>query len=199
MKKLFFICLSIMLTTSAYAQNGSKKATNILVGITPELGTTKGTITWRDGVKEKCSFNKDLGVTIGLERVINGYIILPELHYLRGSYKSAESDDEILLSIRNYDKLNQYGFIQWFGFSINSQRRVQVPLMAGIGVDYVDGTPFDHVVLFDYGAKARVKVYITPKFGLFVGGAIQAASGSYDNDKMRIRNITSELGFTVTL
>lgn len=199
MKKLLLFCLSMMmLTTCAFAQKATKKASNILVGITPGLGSTKVTMTDGDD-KEKCSYNKDFGITLGFERVINGYILLPELHYLRGNLKSYEYNSE---TIDNYaEDINQIGFIQWFGFTIAAQQRVQVPIMVGIGLDYYTGIPIDKLLMFDYGAKARVKVYITPKFGLFLGAGIQGASASSksDDQKIRLRNITSELGITFTL
>ena len=120
--------------------------------------------------------------------------------YLRTNLTQRQSNTVILLKKHVAESLEAC-------FTINSKHRFQIPIMGGIGVSYVKGAPF-HNIFFDYGAKVRMKFYITPKFGIFVGGFYEGGVGSSkrnipkDSDggyKLKKTNLGMEVGVTVTL
>ena len=194
MKKLSILCLGMMMLTANASMEGKEtvKTHNLVVCVTPALGRMTGSFTYKakNAPKDKFTYNKEIGVTVGYERVLNGFIIMPELRWFRGS----QSDQD-------------FESLEWLGFTINSKHRFQIPIMGGIGVSYVKGAPF-HNMFFDYGAKVRLKFYITPKFGIFAGGFYEGGVGSSkrnipkDSDggyKLKKTNLGMEVGVTVTL
>lgn len=218
MKKLSILCLGMMMLTANASMEGKEtvKTHNLVVGVTPALGRMTGSFTYKakNAPKDKFTYNKEIGVTVGYERVLNGFIIMPELRWFRGS--QSDQDFESLAynmpyplpySTATLDDINEFGFMEWLGFTINSKHRFQIPIMGGIGVSYVKGAPF-HNMFFDYGAKVRMKFYITPKFGIFAGGFYEGGVGSSkrnipkDSDggyKLKKTNLGMEVGVTVTL
>jgi len=218
MKKLSILCLGMMMLTANASMEGKEtvKTHNLVVGVTPALGRMTGSFTYKakNAPKDKFTYNKEIGVTVGYERVLNGFIIMPELRWFRGS--QSDQDFESLAynmpyplpySTATLDDINEFGFMEWLGFTINSKHRFQIPIMGGIGVSYVKGAPF-HNMFFDYGAKVRMKFYITPKFGIFAGGFYEGGVGSSkrnipkDSDggyKLKKTNLGMEVGITVTL
>ncbi len=218
MKKLSILCLGMMMLTANASVEGKEtvKTHNLVVGVTPALGRMTGSFTYKakNAPKDKFTYNKEIGVTVGYERVLNGFIIMPELRWFRGS--QSDQDFESLAynmpyplpySTATLDDINEFGFMEWLGFTINSKHRFQIPIMGGIGVSYVKGAPF-HNMFFDYGAKVRLKFYITPKFGIFAGGFYEGGVGSSkrnipkDSDggyKLKKTNLGMEVGVTVTL
>lgn len=212
MKKVFVICLGIMLSACVSVMADGEKTTNLVVGFTPGVGQTKLSVKHdaKNGVKDKFTYNQEVGINIGLERVLNGIIILPEVHYSRSKLNKEEIKDGSIFPYKELKNVSEVGFMQYFGFTLNAKRRFQVPLMAGIGVDYMFGEPV-HNCFFAYGAKARMKFYITPKVGIFAGGMFKGDSGSsnrgedshYSSDKGKFKlnktNFNAEVGITITL
>lgn len=215
MKKLFILCLSMMMLVTP-ASADSEKTTNLLIGFTPVLGRMKGSIKYdaKNSPTDRFQYNKELGVTIGIERVINGFVVLPEFRYFRGNLKKTEYNSfgaglPYPFPYTTFEDVNEFGYMQWVGFTINSKKRFQVPIMGGIGLDYVKGAPFNNM-FFDYGLKIRMKLYFTPKFGMFLGGFYEGGSswshrgipkGADSDDKFILHksNLGSEVGFTITL
>ena len=220
MKKLFVLCVSLMmLAGGTTALAGEKqKSTNIMVGVTPALGryTASFKLNYENAPKDKFTYNKELGVTVGLEHVINGIINMPELHWYRGTVSEASIESQAYdmpyrlpyATINDVSDYNEIGFMEWLGFTINSKKRFQIPLMAGIGASYVNGAPL-HNIFFDYGVKVRMKFYFTPKFGMFLGGFYGGGTGSSqrnmpsgekdDKYKLKKTNLGAEVGLTFTL
>lgn len=217
MKKLVILCMSMMmLTANTIEGKETVKTHNLVVGVTPALGRMTGSFKFdaKDAPKDKFTYNKEIGVTVGYERVLNGFIIMPELRWFRGSQSDQDFESnrfimpyELPYTTATLDDINEFGFMEWLGFTINSKHRFQIPIMGGIGVSYVKGAPF-HNIFFDYGAKVRMKFYITPKFGIFVGGFYEGGIGSSkrnipsdEDDKYNLKktNLGMEAGVTFTL
>ena len=185
----------------------------MLIGFTPMAGKTTTSIQYdkKGAPKDKFTYNKEWGVTLGIERVINGFIVLPEFRYFRGNLDKIKFDtpnpDIPVFPYTTYEDLNDFGFMQWVGFTIGAKKRVQVPLMMGIGLDYLKGAPMNNLFL-DYGVKARLKIYFTGKVGMFLGGAYEGGlsfsnrgvpSGSNNNFDLHRKVPYGEVGFTFTL
>ena len=204
----------MMLATPASAE--SEKTTNLLIGFTPVIGRTSTSIRFngKGAPKDKFTYNKEIGITIGIERVIDGFVVLPEFRYFRGNFKKMEynsfgATQPYYFPYTTFKDLNDFGFMQWVGFTIGAKKRVQVPLMAGVGLDYLKGAPMNNM-FFDYGVKARIKIYFTNKFGMFLGGAYEGGlssskrgipSGADDDDRFNLKRKTpyGEVGLTITL
>lgn len=216
MKKLAIMCMSMMmLAVNTTEGKETVKTHNLVVGVTPALGRMTGSFKYdaKEAPKDKFTYNKEIGVTIGYESVLNGIVVLPELRWFRGSIsdQDMESDAYIMpyplpYTATSLDDINEFGFMQWLGFTINSKHRLQVPIMGGIGLSYLNGSPF-HNIFFDYGGKVRVKYFITPKFGVFVGGFYEGGTGSSsrnipeDEDgkyNLKKTNLGMEAGVTFT-
>ena len=210
MKKLVILCMSMMmLTANTIEGKETVKTHNLVVGVTPALGRMTGSFKYdaKGAPKYKYTYNKELGVVVDYERVLNGIIIMPELRWFRGTLNDEDRDGSYIPLNGANDDINEFGFMEWLGFTINSKHRFQIPIMGGIGVSYVNGAPF-HNIFFDYGVKARMKFYITPKFGIFAGGFYEGGMGSSkrgipeeSDGKFNLRktNLGMEAGVTITL
>ncbi len=210
MKKVFAICLSMMLAASVSVMGDDEKTTNLMVGVTPGIGTTKLNIKHdvKNGEKDKFTYNQEVGVNVGLEHVLYGWIVYSELHYSRSKLNKEEIRDYSIFPYGELKNVSEVGFMQYGGYTINPGKRFQVPIMIGIGADYMFGEPM-HNLFLAYGAKARMKFYITPKFGIFAGAAFKGGSSSsdrnHDNDthlgkyKLSKTNFNAEFGLTITL
>jgi hypothetical protein len=214
--KLFLALIMAMCMFATNASADKDKTTNLLIGFTPMAAKTMTSIKYnaKGAPKDEFTYNKEFGITIGIERVINGMIVLPELRYFRGSFKKASLPSlgyamPYPFPYTEYDDLNDFGFMQWLGVTIGAKKRVQVPLMVGIGLDYLKGAPMNNL-FFNYGAKARVKIYFTNKVGMFLGGAYEGGmshsnrgipSGADSDDKFNLKRKVpyGEVGLTVTL
>ena len=212
MKKFSVICLSMMLLACVSVMADGEKTTNLVVGFTPGIGQSRLSIKHdaKNGAKDKFTYNQEVAVNVGLERVLNGIIILPELHYSRSKLNKDEIAPNSQFPYGELKNLSEVGFMQYFGFTLNAKKRFQVPLMAGVGIDYMFGEPV-HNCFWAYGVKARMKFYITPKVGIFAGGMFKGNYGTsnrgedsgYHSDdakfKLNKTNFNAEVGLTITL
>ena len=89
--KLFLALIMAMCMFATNASADKDKTTNLLIGFTPMAAKTMTSIKYnaKGAPKDEFTYNKEFGITIGIERVINGMIVLPELRYFRGSFKKA--------------------------------------------------------------------------------------------------------------
>ena len=205
----------MMLTTNVSAEdNETRKTHNLVIGVVPALGRATTSIKFDANdapPKDKFTYNKEFGVVVDYERVLNGFIVMPELRWFRGTLSNEERTVYEGYYVFPYEgkveDINEFGFMEWVGFTINAKKRFQAPIMGGIGMSYVTGAPF-HNVFFDYGVKARMKYYIAPKFGIFIGGFYEGGIGSskrgipedYDaRYRLRKTNLGGEAGITITL
>ena len=222
MKKLFSLLLGAMMLCpmSSFA---SDKTTNIMIGAVPTLARLKTTIRSeaKGAETDRFKYDKEWGITLGIERVNNGFVVLPEFRYFHGNLKTAKimptstfrySASETPTLDYNYKlkDINEFGYMQWLGYSINSRHRVQVPLMMGIGLDWMQGAPMKNLFLV-YGVKARIKIYFSQKVGMYFGGAYEAGYSTSERGtvedkkdkanefKLHKRNLLTEAGLTFTL
>lgn len=211
MRKLLILSLGMMmLVTNALAGDGEKtKTSNLMIGVVPALGgvTTNIKYNSKDAPNDKFTYNKELGIVVDYEHVINGFIVMPELRWFRGTLSDEDMNFSGFPYKSSVEDINEFGFMEWVGFTINSKRRFQIPLMGGFGASYLTGAPY-HNIFFDYGAKVRLKIYITNKFGIFAGGFYEGGvgsssrgipSGSDGKYNLRKTNFGGEAGITITL
>lgn len=196
-------------TNTSADEKKTVKTRNLMIGVTPALGraTTSIKFNSKDAPKDNFTYNKEFGVVIDYEHVLNGFVIMPELRWYRGSLSKEDREGSNFPYEGLVEDINELGFMEWLGFTINSKHRFQIPVMGGFGVSYVKGAPY-HNLFFDYGAKIRLKFYITLKFGIFAGGFYEGGLGSSsrgipsdDVGKFNLRktNFGGEIGLTITL
>ena len=185
-----------------------EKSLSLLVGVDPCLGNLSTKIKMGDE-KHKINYNAGFGVLFDIEKQLNGAVSLSEFRY--GKWKCDECkpyDGTSLFPIpATCDDVNSFSFMQYGGKTIFPKKRVQIPLYIGIGLDYLRGAPY-HNLFFDFGAKARIKFYITSKFGLFAGADYTFGYGSSSRDlpekssksfNLYTRKLNVDFGFTVNI
>lgn len=206
MKKLIFTFLGLaMLASSVCAQ---ERSVSVVVGVNPALGSLSTDIGY-DDEEHNIDYKSTFGVSIDIERQLKGFIVMSEIRY--GKWKVDEFDPDTtnprFPMPDSVDDLSTYTFMQYGGRTIFPNKRLQIPLYVGIGLDYIQGAPY-HNLLVDLGGKARIKFYITDKVGIY-GGAdftwgIGSSSrgmeeGSKDTFKIHATRLYFDFGFTINL
>jgi len=206
MKKLILSFFGMaMLASSVCAQ---ERSVSVVVGVNPALGGMSTSLKY-DDEEHFIDYKSSFGVSVDIEKQLQGLIVMSEFRY--GKWKLDEFDpygSKALFPMPDSaDDLSSYTFMQYGGRTIFPKKRFQIPLYAGIGLDYIQGAPY-HNLLIDFGAKARMKFYITDKIGIY-GGAdfswgIGSSSrgmeeGSKDTFKIHATRLYIDFGFTVNL
>lgn len=179
MKKIFAIVV-VLLTISVNA-HAQQKASSINIGFAP-FGNIQEKISLKDE-KYKYNYKSYWGAVLGLENQLKGVTSLTEI-----TYSSAKFDKYDLtgvpVSFNPYqtEDIQDFTLIQYFGKTINPNKRVQFPLYVGIGGEYILGGPL-HNLAIDGAAKARVKFFITNKIGIYAGGNIRYGYGTKKADE----------------
>ncbi len=65
-------------------------------------------------------------------------------------------------------KATIYGAGVYYGYTINNKKRIQFPIYAGFGGNYVSGEPIEKFFL-SLSGKARIKFYLSNKIALYSG------------------------------
>lgn len=155
----------LAMCTTAKAQ---EKVTSINIGFAP-YGYIHENITLKDE-KYKYDYKSYWSAVIGLEKQLKGVVSLTEI-----SYAQAKFDKYDLKGASQWfnpyqsEDIQDFTLIQYFGMTINPNKRVQFPVYLGIGGEYILGGPLHNIAL-DGAVKARVKFYITDNIGIYAGG-----------------------------
>lgn len=129
--------------------------------------------------------------TVGYEDQYLGTLLAYEIGYARYSFDEYDlnygnlRDNEMpSFNPKVTDDLNVFSFMGYWGTSLNSQKRLQFPMLAGVGVDYFSNA-LAHNFAICIGAKARVKFYITDNIALFAGANLKGGLGArkYGNEE----------------
>jgi hypothetical protein len=114
---------------------------------------------------------------------------------LEGNYAQIKLD-QVKLGINNIldvtsfiQKATIYGGSIYYGYTINNKKRLQFPLYAGFGGNYVSGEPIEKFFL-SLSGKGKVKFYISNKIAIYSGlsydtgiaGGKSGISSANDND-----------------
>ena len=155
----------LAMCTTAKAQ---EKVTSINIGFAP-YGYIHENITLKDE-KYKYDYKSYWSAVIGLEKQLKGVVSFTEI-----SYAQAKFDKYDLKGASQWfnpyqsEDIQDFTLIQYFGMTINPNKRVQFPVYLGIGGEYILGGPLHNIAL-DGAVKARVKFYITDNIGIYAGG-----------------------------
>lgn len=194
------VLLAICISTSAQGV----KSFNISVS---PYGFTNTRISKNDN-KFTYDFKSIIGGNLGYEVQNNGLTLLTELSYAQGKFDKYElkGTAERFNPALNSDFI-QASLTQYIGYTINRNKRLQLPVYLGIGGSYAKGGAM-HNTLLDAAAKIRLKFYISNRFGIFAGatgrfgfGSRGASENSTSNDGFSIGHLlcTADAGLTFSL
>lgn len=173
-KRILAIVIFAMMCVSVKAQVSN----SIYIGVSP-IGSQRINMSFKndENGKYKYKYKSYLNFSLAKEKQATGLGYMYEIQYSRAKF------DELEIKERAHDftpipgdDIYTVGGSFYALQTINKGRRLQVPLYAGPGVDYINGGPFHHIVVF-LGFKARVKYYITDNIGLFVAGTYKFGFG----------------------
>lgn len=166
MKKTMILIVALLaICTSANAQ---EKATSINIGFAP-YGYIHEKITLKDE-KYKYDYKSYWSAVVGIEKQLKGVVSLTEISYAQAKFDKHDLKGETKwFNPHQNEDIQDFTLTQYFGLTINPNKRIQFPVYIGIGGEYILGGPL-HNLAIDGAAKARVKFYITDKIGVY-GGA----------------------------
>lgn len=194
MKKFCIISLLLF----SYCAMAQEKVQTINVGFSP-FGMTHAKISLSDE-KYKYDYKSYWNINAAFEKQLAGVLSLSELSYSKAKFDEYDlkGTSEWFNPAQEKD-LSSFSFTQYIGWTINPNKRVQFPLYLGVGFESLQGGPF-HNLLFDIGAKARVKFYITDAIGAYVGATGKLGWGSKhasDSDSSRSSSFYTVSGSTI--
>lgn len=193
MKNKFFLSVVCFMAVCLSA-SAQEKARNITIGYGP-VGYIHENIKLDDEAY-KYDYKSFWNANFGYEKQFKGVCSLTEVAYGQGKFDEYDltGTSEWFDPVQEAD-ISTLSVTQFFGKTINPNKRVQFPVYIGIGADYIHGGPF-HNLLIDGAVKARMKFYITNNFGIYGGatarigwGAKSASeSGSRNSDMYNVTN-----------
>lgn len=181
---LLFICVSLS------AQSGVK---SFNISVSP-YGFTNSKISKGDN-KFTYDFKSIIGGSLGYEVQNKGLTYLTELSYSQGKFDKFELKGTTNRFNPAIDSdFLQASLTQYIGYTINRNKRLQLPVYIGIGGSYMKGGAM-HNFLLDAAAKMRIKFYISNKFGIFVGATGRFGWGSRGSSENETSN--EDKGFDI--
>lgn len=182
-----FLCFGVM---SLSAQDKKGRATSIIASFSPYTGGyMKMSLEDSKVDKAKYFYKSGFGGSLSLEKQFGGHISETEVSFLTKTFDYSEIDEHFTIAPPTFEDLSVYSLTQYYGFTLfGRNKRVQLPVYVGVGGSYIHGTPI-HNLFFDLAAKARLKFYISNKFGIFVGATAKRGWGGKEiesNDKIKL-------------
>lgn len=193
MKRNFFIVIMLFFSIITVRAQSN----NVVIGVVPigRMSIESG----NDSNSFDFNYNPTYSASAGYEIAGRGLAKLFEVYYTRGTVEgvkvlSGDAPD----AIPPYKNTGSaFGLAGHWGRIINNGHRFQVPLYFGVGLGYVDG-PLNSAFEADLRAKARMKLYIVDKVGLFVGGHARYGMNPFNND-ISIFTYGVEAGLVIAL
>lgn len=170
--KRFVIVLALLSVSLCLRAQQSR---NIVIGAVP-LGSGSVELSL-DGANCDLHYKPVYGASVGMEILGDGRGVLFEAYYSRGTYSGYRVLDGDASGITIPDSAASFlGVNGFWGRTLNARKRIQFPLYAGVGLGYVANPSFSGLNI-NAGLKARAKLYLTDKIGLYAGVAVQYGFG----------------------
>jgi hypothetical protein len=188
-------CTGVKAQLFSMLTNDMGGARNLAIGYGP-VGYDHINISMGDE-KYKYDYKSYQNFSLSYETQTEGLAYLTE-----ATYAKAKFDKYDLNGISEWfnpaqdDDIMSVSFSQLFGKTINNFKRVQLPIYFGPRFEYIYGGPF-HNLTINGCLKARLKVYVTEKIALYVGGTALMGWGSKKADG-RKNSKTSRYSITPT-
>lgn len=193
MKSILITVIILLSTLTISAQ----KTRNIGFGVSP-FGSAFADLSYDKSAKNSSRKNQ-LFTNIDYDSYINAHIFyekqyegittLFEVKYATAKINKYEQGSNTNLLPEDYNSnISIYSGNVYIGYTINKQKRIQLPLYIGGGLSYLNAEPISQAA-FELSAKARLKFYISNKIALYGGinydlGLLGGNDDKNDKDKL---------------
>lgn len=132
-----------------------------------------------------------------------GWLFAAEINYGQSNLESISSKEEYAPHISDFsESLKHLDFALYGGYSFFPTKRFQLPVYIGASFDYLMGDPYDDPVTLSLATKARLKFYLSNRFGVFVGityriGVLLEKNGGVDY-RSNISLFSTDAGFVLS-
>ena len=189
MKKFISICILALICYVADAQVYSIGASGTFYG-KERIRLAQS----EDEYAEDNIFCPVHGASIFYEKILSGTNMLFEGSYSKG--KLSENVTGLMESA--YTSVSAMVYPGW---TIRANKRLQIPVYVGVGYNHIT-TDLLKTGQIAFGAKLRMKLYVSDAVGIFVGGNWKSGYGTYKsgiNYDVYTRDLSAECGFIVSL
>ncbi|MCZ2393095.1 MAG: hypothetical protein LC105_04455 [Chitinophagales bacterium] len=197
-KHLLLTIISVLLTGVLELHGQVKKSTNIAFGGS-YLGGQYTKVVYKpeeQKYKAKILYQNYYNAHAAIEKLYGGKGFLIEAKYAGSKFNTVENERLLIDVVEDYDpdkndkKINTYSTHVYSVWTIRPQKRVQIPVYLGAGMDYVKGESINQLYV-SLAAKLRVKVYVSSRVALYAGYAYETGTDmSGDKSKITYKNNT---------
>ena len=173
MKTKFYVFFIVWMIVGIGGVHAQDLCNNIYVGFSP-LGSSR--VSFGESDKDtnlRFDYKSCWNVNLSKEGMMKGFGYLTELTYGMGKFDKIKIEDnysnDLAAMASQADDIWTVSGAIYGGQVFNQGKRVQFPLYAGVGVDYINGGIIHNIMPF-VGVKLRIKVYFTNSIGMWVGG-----------------------------
>lgn len=191
MKKIISILILALICYVTNAQVFSLGASGTFYGQERiRLAQSKG-----EEYSEDNRFCPVYGGSIFCEKIWSGVNLLFE-----GSYSTGKLSEHVkgIMESPSYSSISAMVFP---GYTIRAKKRFQIPVYIGVGYNHIK-TDLLNTGQIAFGAKLRMKLYVSNSVGIFIGGNWKGGYGTYksgSNYNVYTRELSAECGLLVSL
>ena len=175
MKKFILVLAFILSCIIANAQ--------INIGVGAYIGgNEKLTISKPDNKETidlyKNTYTPTYGAELFYEVNVDNLSVMFDLSYATGKISSIEKNAQYSYAPyenKTFPDFKSYSLASYMGHTFFPNKRFQIPVYLGLGYDRITSGPSNRYMFF-WGAKARLKLYITDTIGLYIGGNWKSGS-----------------------
>ena len=197
MKTKISTIIIVLLAVCSFVR-AQQKSGNLILGFGP-VGSISEKISM-DKEKYKYNYKSYWNANISYEKLFKGSSTMTEVVYSKAKFDNHELTGESQwFNPRQEEDLYSISLTQYYGTTINPNKRVQFPIYIGIGADYINGGPLHNLTICG-AAKARIKFYITNNVGIYVGATGRLGWGSKSASESNSRSSSEDsysIGSTV--
>lgn len=195
MKKTIFLILIFQIMSFS----AQEKTKNFGFGVSPfGLGTLRSFYldTHTDADKKdkqlyKLNLNNYYNAHAFMEKILKGNSFLMEFKYSKSNIFKFESDSAVYILNESEvieNSINSFNFSLYYGYTINKNKRLQIPIYIGGGISYFSSNiigqklrykPFSNEItstpnrisdlVWQFTTKVRIKFYVTNKIAIYSG------------------------------
>lgn len=192
--KAKFVVITIAMLAVCSTANAQEKAGSLIIGYGP-VGSISERIKL-DDEKYKYNYKSFWNANLAYEKQFKGSSTMTELSYAQAKFDKYDlTGQSKWFNPFQTEDIYSVSLTQYFGTTINPNKRFQLPIYFGIGADYINGGPF-HNLLFDGAVKARMKFYITNNFGIYAGATGRMGWGAKSASESK--SSSSSTSYTIT-
>ncbi len=142
---------------------------SVFLGFSPSLGQIKSSSHVKNSdTSIESKYKSYTSINLGYEYQFKGTLSLVELSYAKGVYDDYKfSGDKTTLTSWEPSNISVISLTPYYGYTLNSGKRLQIPLCGGIGIDYMHDKNQNNVGM-SLAAKARMKFYFNTHLAAYL-------------------------------